>query len=246
MYMWDDHDYGPNDSDATAPGRTASRLTYQEYVPHYPLPTGSGDVSIQQSFTNGRVRFLVPDLRSERTPNTAPDGPAKSMMGAAQKEWFKQELLAANADPNIALIVWVSTVPWIADENSGNSATVLQDTWGGFATERAELARFLEENQIDNLVMLSGDAHMTAIDDGTNNRYGPSGEASFPIFHAGPLDRVASSKGGPYTHGPITQRGMYGLITVTDDGGDVISVRFSGRDMNGNERLGWARSFDAG
>ena len=42
VYMWDDHDYGPNDSDAFAPGREAARLTYQEYVPHYPLSAGRG------------------------------------------------------------------------------------------------------------------------------------------------------------------------------------------------------------
>ena len=43
-YIWDDHDYGPNDSDGTSPSRTAARLTYQEYVPHYPFVSGTGDV----------------------------------------------------------------------------------------------------------------------------------------------------------------------------------------------------------
>ena len=42
VYMWDDHDFGPNNSDATAPGRTSARSTYQQYVPHYPLVAGSG------------------------------------------------------------------------------------------------------------------------------------------------------------------------------------------------------------
>jgi hypothetical protein len=36
-YMWDDHDFGPDNSDATAPGRDASLRAYREYVPHYPL-----------------------------------------------------------------------------------------------------------------------------------------------------------------------------------------------------------------
>ena len=84
-YMWDDHDYGPNDSDATAPGRTAARLTYQEYVPHYPLAAGSGDVPIYQAFTIGRVRFIMTDTRSERSPKSAPDTAAKTMLGAVQK-----------------------------------------------------------------------------------------------------------------------------------------------------------------
>jgi len=38
-YMWDDHDFGPDNSDKTAPGREASLQAYREYVPHYPLQT---------------------------------------------------------------------------------------------------------------------------------------------------------------------------------------------------------------
>src|SRR6185369_569902 len=77
-YIWDDHDFGPNDGDSTAPGRVASRLTYQEFMPHYPLGAGAGDVPIYQAFTIGRVRFILTDLRSERSPDSVPDGPEKS------------------------------------------------------------------------------------------------------------------------------------------------------------------------
>ena len=41
-YMWDDHDYGPNNSDRFAPGRSAARRAYQQMIPHYPLVAGSG------------------------------------------------------------------------------------------------------------------------------------------------------------------------------------------------------------
>jgi len=43
VYMWDDHDFGGNDSNAEADVHQAARLTYQEYVPHYPLVAGSGN-----------------------------------------------------------------------------------------------------------------------------------------------------------------------------------------------------------
>jgi hypothetical protein len=37
-YMWDDHDFGPNDSDRTSPSRRAAHEAYRLYAPHYPLP----------------------------------------------------------------------------------------------------------------------------------------------------------------------------------------------------------------
>jgi len=62
-YMWDDHDYCGDNTNSTAIGRTNARLTYQEYVPHYPLPAGSNDVPIYQSFIFGRIKFILSDLR---------------------------------------------------------------------------------------------------------------------------------------------------------------------------------------
>ena len=228
-YMWDDHDYGPDNSDSTAPGRESSRLTYQEYVPHYPLVYGQGDVPITQAFSVGRVLFLVPDLRSERDPHTMPDTPAKSMFGAAQKAWFKQELLEANGV--YPVIVWINTMPWIG---SGGG-----DGWYSYSVERAEIADFIALNGIEGVVMLSGDAHMLAIDDGTNSDYSATGNAAIPVFHGAALDRPASVKGGPYSHGAFGGGGQFGLMTVQDDGLNPICIEWSGRDETNLELVGY-------
>lgn len=220
-YIWDDHDFGPNNSDGTSPSREASRAAYREMVPHYPLVD---DAAIYHAFTIGRVRFIVSDTRSERDPPSVPEGPERTIMGAKQKAWFKRELLAAR--DTAALIVWVNSVPWIgADTGSEN-----EDRWTGFTTERAELSAFIEQNGIHNLCVLSGDAHMVAIDDGTNNRYGPAKRPLFPVFQAGALDRKGSVKGGPYSHGTFPGPGQFGLMRVIDDGGAEIRVEWSGRN----------------
>ena len=102
-YMWDDHDFsGGNDSDGTAPGGATARTAYRERVPHYPI--GPTDGTIGQAFTVGRVRIIMTDLRSASTPATQPDGPGKTKLGAAQKAWFKQELVAAR-DAGFPLII---------------------------------------------------------------------------------------------------------------------------------------------
>ncbi|HEX5166783.1 MAG TPA: metallophosphoesterase family protein, partial [Thermomicrobiales bacterium] len=158
-YVWDDHDYGPNDGDRNSPTRDAARQVYQQYVPHYPLAAGEGDVPIYQAFTAGRVRFILTDTRSERDPDASVDDASKSMLGDAQTEWFKQQLLDARG--RYPVIVWVNSGPWIDAAGAG------KDTWGGFTTERRELANFIADNQIQGLLMVSGDAHSLAIDDGS-------------------------------------------------------------------------------
>lgn len=229
-YMWDDHDYGPDDSDCDAPGREASRLAYQEYVPHYPLPAGSGDVPIYQAFSIGRVRFIVTDLRSERTAFTEPDTPDKSMLGRLQKPWFEDELLAANGV--YPVIVWVNTIPWISEAS--------HEDWSRYTFERQEIADFIRNNGIQGLFMISGDAHMLAIDDGTNSDYATGGGAPFPVMHAAAMNAVPHIKGGPYSEGAYPGTGQFGLMTITDDGVSPVCVTWSGRNWQDQEIVSWS------
>lgn len=224
-YTWDDHDYGGNGSDTFSLGRDAVREAYAAYVPHYPLPAGEG-AAIYQAFTVGRVRFIVTDTRSEREP----DAVIPTMLGETQLQWFKDELLAAK--DAYALTVWVNGVPWIAAPDPA------ADHWGAFPQEREEIANFLAEHDITNLAMLSGDAHMLAIDDGTNSNYATVGESRFPVFHAAALDRRGKEKGGPYSEGAFPDGGQFGLMTVTDNGGP-LTVSWSGRDYTGAELIAY-------
>jgi hypothetical protein len=226
-YTWDDHDYGPNDAAADSPSREAALASYRRLVPHYPLAFPGADDPITQAFTIGRVRFLLTDTRSARTPKTAADGPSKTMLGTDQLAWLERELLAA--DDEYPVIIWVNSVPWIADADPG------ADHWGGYAAEREHIAAFIADHDIDGVVMLAGDAHMLAIDDGTNSNFAPQGETAFPVMHAAALDRVGSEKGGPYSEGAFPGGGQYGSMIVHDDGGDEITVELIGRDWTGRE-----------
>ena len=227
-YTWDDHDYGGDGSDSASPARPGITQAYRYAVPHYDLPSLEG--AIYQAFSAGRVRFIVLDTRSERSPVSMPDGPDKTMLGAEQKAWLKEQLLAA-AD-QYPLIVIVSSVPWIDKDTAG------ADTWAGYATERRELADFIAGNGIDGLLMLNGDAHMVAIDDGTNSDYSTNGGAAFPVLHAAPLDKRGSEKGGPFSEGAYQGSGQFGLVTV-EDSGTTISVTLSGRDYEDEEIVGY-------
>ena len=70
--------------------------------------------------------------------------------------------------------------------------------------------------------MLSGDAHMLAIDDGTNTGFTRNGKGGFPLFHAAAIESRPSRKGGIYTKGSkngkpglgIAGTGQYGVMEV--------------------------------
>ena len=98
--------------------------------------------------------------------------------------------------------------------------------------ERRELADFIKDNHIVNLCQISGDAHMIAIDDGSNSDYATDGGACIPVFWAGPLDRTPSPKGGPYTHGMfpgtegIVEKAQKSVVARSDVFGATSQPRF--------------------
>jgi phosphodiesterase/alkaline phosphatase D-like protein/predicted esterase len=266
VYIWDDHDFGGNNSNRRASSHEAARLTYEEYVPHYPLPSGQGDVPIYQTFTVGRAKFILTDLRSARDPIAKRDTAEKTMLGAKQKKWFKQELISARG--KYPLIFWVSSVPWLGDartnyyrnvstnrygfihhtnmqgavtsrRTNGNRPGADQDHWSVFSHERREIADFIKSNQISGVCILHGDAHMLAADDGSHSDFATGGGARIPVMCGGPLDQDSSIKGGLYSQGIFKVRkeeGAFGFITVTDLG-STIDVKYSGRNNRNEEKI---------
>lgn len=227
-YMWDDHDFTGNNADGAAVGRDDARLVYRERVPHYPIGTAGG--TIAQAFTIGRVRVIMTDLRSAAAPTSQRETPSKTRMGTPQKNWFKQELISAR-DAGHPLVLWVNPDPWIAPAQLGD------DTWGGHATERTEIANFIRDNRISNVVMLSGDMHGLAYDDGTNSDYATGGGAPVTVLHGAALTSDPSSKGGPYSGGVIPGNGQYGILEVYDNGGPSVACRFLGMRVGEGAKL---------
>ncbi|MCI0743796.1 MAG: alkaline phosphatase D family protein, partial [Verrucomicrobia subdivision 3 bacterium] len=267
FYMWDDHDYGGNNSNRRATSHRAARVAYHEYAPHYPLAEPIGEKPIYQTFSVGRAKFIVTDLRSERDDPRKRDDAEKTMMGAQQKAWFKNELLSAR--DKYPLIFWVSSVPWLGIRGSnyyrvptnyygfvhhtnfpgvaptnrpGRSRRAPgadEDHWSAFATERREICDFVVSNDIKGLTILHGDAHMFGADDGSNGDFSTSGGFRVPVLCGGPLDQDPSIKGGPYSHGVYrVRRGEGGFGFVTvTDRGDRIDVRYSGRTSRNEEKI---------
>jgi hypothetical protein len=177
------------------------------------------------------VRFILTDSRSERSPKSAPDDQDKTMLGAAQWRWLLDEFDAAAAAGQA--VVLVTSVPWNGVAQAG------ADDWAGYTAERQRLADAITGAGLaDQVLMIAGDAHMLAIDDGTNTDFSSSTSGGFPLMHAGAFDRQGSFKAGPYSEGSHPGSGQFALATVDDDGDD-ITVTLSGRDFTGAELVGY-------
>ena len=96
LAIWDDHDFGQNNSDLSNPARAASLAAFQNYWanPSFGLPDCPG---VFFKFAYGGVDFFMLDGRYYRTPNAEPDGPAKTLLGKRQGEWLREQLLASRA-----------------------------------------------------------------------------------------------------------------------------------------------------
>ena len=162
------------------------------------------------------------DLRSHRTPSAAPDDASKTMLGATQKQWFKDTLAASAANP---VVFVVSSGPWNSTDASG-------DSWSRYGTERQELTDFIQTNVSSGVYFLCGDMHGIAYDDGTNS---PGG---LPVAHAGAFASSSSVKGGPYSSGdPITGNKKYGLMDITDNGSEIVATFYAWDTSSGSEVL---------
>jgi hypothetical protein len=118
-------------------------------------------------------------------------------------EWLLRELKASTADWKFL----VSTVPFnkslrglidlsvslqdsmiflpgLGAQSLLRVALELCDKWAGFPADQERLLQYLRDNDVKNVILLTGDSHTSAIDDGTNS--------GLPELMAGAVDQANS------------------------------------------------------
>jgi alkaline phosphatase D len=146
--IWDDHDYGPDNSDGTMKGKERSLQTFQEHWanPAFGEPDNPG---VYFKFTRANVDVFMLDVRYHRDPNKAANFEHKTQLGAKQLAWLKRELLASKAPVKVL----ASGGEW--------QAYGTDDSWRSFKTERDDIFKFIEDNAIKGVLLISGDRHFT-------------------------------------------------------------------------------------
>ena len=147
--IWDDHEYGLNDANGSYVLKGESLKLFKRFFanPSYGLPETPG---VFGNFLFNDAEFFLTDNRYYRDSDwlIADD---KTMLGAAQIRWLKNALLASVSP--IKFIVVGSQVT--------NAANLTYEGWDKFPKERAEILKFLIDQKINGVMLLSGDRHFT-------------------------------------------------------------------------------------
>lgn len=147
--MWDDHDYGPNNSDGTASGKENSLASWRQV---WGNPT-SGTKETEGAFFRfswGDVDFFVVDGRYHRSPDNAKDDDQKRMLGDPQFDWLLNGLKESKAKFKV-----------IASGSTLNHSKV--DGWRIYTFSRHRLFDAIAENKIAGVLYMSGDIHQSLV-----------------------------------------------------------------------------------
>lgn len=220
LAIWDDHDYGPNDSGASNPIKAEVKSIMLDFfgvprdAPRRQHP-GNYDTAVYGR-EGRRVQIVLLDTRWFRDPLLpAPGGrrylphpePGPTLLGEAQWQWLERVL----TEP-AELRILVSSIQVIANEHGFEG-------WGLFPHERARLFALLGRERSARIVIASGDRHRGELSCVS------APELAHPIY-----DLTASSLNKPFggntednrhRKGELVADANYGRIAVDWDAGTL-------------------------
>ena len=233
--IWDDHEVRNDFAGPADPLMPTGRRAFLEYWPI--APREDEPARLYRKFRWGRLlEMFILDTRQYRSPNTDPDGPGKTMLGAAQRRWLVDNVSTSTAVWKVVVTSVTLSVPTGKPErrDSWSNANVLgrPEEGRGFATERDALLRTLRERGVRNLVFLAADVHHAEL-----IRHHPTPDWSFHEFIAGPLSaslgrprpldeglnpRSLFARGGVYNFGEISVEPAHMTVRIVDEEGQVL------------------------
>jgi alkaline phosphatase D len=155
---WDDHDYGPNDSDRTWVQRDLAKETFDAFWGNLTSGLSASEAEfgfpgITSTFRYNDTDFFLLDNRSFRTPNDGKNPNGRTLLGKAQLDWLIESLVFSDA-------------PWKMVCIGGQvlNTTRSGETYLNLApAEQAYLLRYISDEDISGVVFLTGDRHHTEL-----------------------------------------------------------------------------------
>jgi len=147
---WDDHDYGPNNSNRSYAFKDVTLALFKAYWanPSYGMPDTPG---VFFRFSWSDLDFFVTDDRYYRAPNQSTEL-GKPYLGEAQMQWLKDSLLDSNASFKFVVI--------------GNQVLNIHsrhESYPSYQEEWSALMQWLNSNDVSGVVFLTGDRHHTEL-----------------------------------------------------------------------------------
>ncbi|MCS7035600.1 MAG: alkaline phosphatase D family protein [Saprospiraceae bacterium] len=149
--IWDDHDFGPNDSDGTWINKDIAWEVFQAFWgnPTAGLP---GQKGCTTQFQYADVDFFLLDNRYFRTPNNCKTCPC-TVLGKEQFDWLRGALAASLAPYKVVAMGGQFLNTHAAYETYVNLCSA----------ERDSLLAFIERENIRGVIFLTGDRHHTEL-----------------------------------------------------------------------------------
>jgi alkaline phosphatase D len=233
--IWDDHEVRNDFAGPTEPRMPVGRQAFLDY---WPVAAGDDPTRLYRSVRWGKLlEIFILDTRQYRSNNHLPDGPNKTMLGAAQRRWLLEAVPASTATWKVVVSSVTLSVPTGRPErrdgwSNANVFGLSPERGTGFVTERDAILRELREQNVHNLIVVAADVHHAEI-----VRHQPHRDWEFHEFIAGPLSasmgrpvlldwrlgpRTLFARGGSYTFGEVTIDPAQLTVRVLDEDGTVL------------------------
>lgn len=153
----DDHDHRYNDCDTEGAREPSSELGIATFIEQVPVVDARANTP--RTYRTHRVsrdlQIWLAEGRDYRSRNAMPDGPDKTLWGAAQIQWLKRTLLASDA----AFKILVSPTPIIGPDRSSKRDN--HSNPDGFHHEGRQFIAWLRDNGFlnRNIYFACGDRH---------------------------------------------------------------------------------------
>jgi alkaline phosphatase D len=153
--IWDDHDYGSDNSNKTWEMKDVALENFMNYFGNKTFGETSNK-GIYNKFTWSDAAFFLMDDRYHRSPNELKDSindkpnPEKHFYGKEQLEWLKNNLISSK-----------STFKFIVTGGQMLNPMADKECFRYYPYEYNDLLNFIKENKINGVVFLSGDRHFT-------------------------------------------------------------------------------------
>lgn len=212
--IWDDHDYGWNNSDKSYPLKEASRDVFMKYWcnPSY----GQNNEGIYTKMAWNDIDVFMLDARWFRSDDLMKDSidgkpnPDKRMFGAKQLEWLKNALLDSKYNENISFRI-IATGSQVLNPVSD------EDCLKNFPIEYDELLQFITDNHISGVVFLTGDRHHSEVIQLKRPVAYPLYDITASSFTAGISPTKGEERNNPYRVSEEFDEHNYARISVIGD-----------------------------
>ena len=150
--VWDDHDFGPNDSHSSFQYKKESLAAFKEMWgnSNYGFPKNENNCITGKVSVNDVDLYLM-DNRSFRIP-PGTEGVTPQMLGKEQIQWLIEDLKSSKASFKL-VVIGSQVLSTVADFE--NFAT--------YKEEQEYLLQLLAKNNIKNIVFLTGDRHFAEL-----------------------------------------------------------------------------------